>query len=208
LSREDAAPGQPPVLLEARDLGFAYAGVPVLHGLSFELRAGLNLVRGGDGRGKTTLLALLAGRLRPSAGVLACRAATISFEQPCDAACDAVVAQAWLRARQAALPAWDEALAAGLAEAFALGPHLGKPMSMLSAGTRRKVGLVAAVAGGAALTLLDTPFAALDAPSSRVLGEVLREAVADRHRAWVVADHGCPACLHGLALAATLDLGD
>jgi len=195
-------------LIEARGLGFAHPGTDVLRGLSFRVGPGLTLVRGGDGRGKTTLLRLLAGLLAPTAGAIERHAASVFYEQPADVAHDQVVAKAWLDAQRARHAGWNDELVSALAEAFVLVPHLGKPLFMLSAGRRRKVGLVAAVAGGAALTLLDTPFAALDAPSSRVLGEVLREAVADRHRAWVVADHGCPACLHGLALAATLDLGD
>ncbi len=81
-------------------------------------------------------------------------------------------------------------------------------MHMLSAGSRRKVGLVAAAASGAALTLLDTPFAALDVASGRVLAELLAEAADDAGRAWVVADHGLPPALAGAPLAGTVDLGD
>ena len=66
----------------------------------------------------------------------------------------------------------------------------------------------AAAASGAPLTLLDTPFAALDAASARVLADVLAEAAEDTARAWVVADHEIPAVLQGVALAGVIDLGD
>lgn len=195
-------------LLEARGLGFAHPGTDVLRGLSFRVGPGLTIVRGGDGRGKTTLLRLLAGVLAPTAGAIERHAASVFYEQPADAAHDQVVAKAWLDAQRARHAGWNDELVSALAEAFALVPHLGKPLFMLSAGSRRKVGLVAAAASGAPLTLLDTPFAALDAASARVLADVLAEAAEDTARAWVVADHEIPAVLQGVALAGVIDLGD
>ncbi|GGN01156.1 ABC transporter ATP-binding protein [Thermus composti] len=51
-------------MLEARDLGFAYANSPLFRGLSFALGPGEALaVLGPSGSGKTTLLHLLAGLL-------------------------------------------------------------------------------------------------------------------------------------------------
>ncbi|MEY8877526.1 MAG: hypothetical protein AB9M60_13530, partial [Leptothrix sp. (in: b-proteobacteria)] len=85
------------------------------------------------------------------------------------------------------------------------------PLFMLSTGSRRKVGLVAAAASGAALTLVDNPFAALDAPARQLWLQVLSEAAADRTRAWVVADHDVPTAWVASAppaLAGVIDLGD
>jgi iron complex transport system ATP-binding protein len=58
-----------PVLLRASGVSFAYNGTPVLEELAFELRAGemVGLV-GPNGTGKSTLLKLLSGLLRPRAG--------------------------------------------------------------------------------------------------------------------------------------------
>ena len=78
---------------------------------------------------------------------------------------------------------------------------------MLSAGSRRKLGLVAAAASDARLTLLDQPYAALDARSARLLSELLAEAAQDPHRAWVLADYALPAALQDLALATRVSLG-
>jgi ABC-type multidrug transport system ATPase subunit len=182
--------------------------VEVLQGLSFNVRPGLTLVRGGDGRGKTTLLRLMAGSLAPTNGVIRHSAATIFHEDMADPARDAVVARAWLDERRRQFPDWDGAAAAGLIDAFGLTDHLDKPLYMLSTGTRRKVGLLAAAVGHARLTLIDMPFAALDAASRRVLAELLCEASTSEDRAWVIADCEQPPGLADIRWAGVVDLGD
>lgn len=195
-------------LLDADQLSFAPAGMALLDKLSFQLRPGLTLVRGGERCGKSTLLRVIAGTQPVDAGRLQRAAGDCFHEQPADAAHDAVIARAWLSSRQARYAGWNATLAAELVDAFALNEHIDKPMFMLSTGSRRKVGLVAAAASGAELTLLDTPFAALDAASCRVLAELLGEAADDKRRAWVLADYELPARLAGLRLASVIDLGD
>ena len=92
-----------------------------------------------------------------------------------------------------------------LMQALDLTLHLEKPLYMLSTGSKRKVWLAAALASGAALTLLDEPFAALDRSSIRSVLDLLREAASHRQRAWVVADYEAPP---GVPLAQHIDLGD
>lgn len=200
---------RPATRLDAEHLAFTHAGPPVFAGLSFSIGPGLTLVRGGDGRGKSTLLRLLAGTLAPTAGQLRRTAASVFLEQPEDTVHDAVVARDWLVARRAGYPGWQGARAEALVADFGLAEHLDKPLFMLSTGSRRKVGLVAAAASGAALTLLDLPFAALDAASRRVLAAVLAEAAtAADGRAWVVADYAQPEALAEVRWAGVVDLGD
>jgi ABC-type multidrug transport system ATPase subunit len=194
-------------VLEAEGLAFAYpdADAPLWAPRDIVLHPGLTLVLGGDGRGKSTLLRLLAGRLAPSTGRLRRAPAEVYLEDMADPQLDALPVQTWLAAQASRYPDWNEAVAARLVEAYALQPHIDKAMFMLSTGGRRKAGLVAAAACGAPLTLLDLPYAALDAPSRRVLSECLVEAAGDPQRAWVVADHGAPV---GLPVVPVIDLGD
>lgn len=196
-----ARPGPAGTLFEARELPCPGQAVP----LSFALRPGLTFVRGGEGRGKSRLLALIAER----AGL------SVWHEQPADAAHDATIARDWLlqrRARPALAARWNAGLEAALVQAFALAEHLEKPLYMLSAGSRRKLGLVGAAASGAQLTLLDVPYAALDGRSARVLSELLLDAAESAaeggDRAWVLADYELPASLTDAALAGLIDLGD
>ncbi|QPF76237.1 ABC transporter [Roseateles sp. DAIF2] len=170
--------------------------------LSFALRPGLSLVRGGEQRGKSSLLRLIAA-------AAAARGLGCFLADPLDPAQDPTPARAWLAAlREQQAAGWRADIAAALGTAFALDEHLDKALFMLSAGSRRKLGLVAAAASGAAITLLDQPFAALDGRSARLLGELLAEAAEGRERAWVLADYELPAALAGVPLAATIELGD
>jgi branched-chain amino acid transport system ATP-binding protein len=55
--------------LEVRDLHAGYEGVPVLHGISFEVKEGeIVAIVGANGAGKTTTLRTVSGLLRPKSG--------------------------------------------------------------------------------------------------------------------------------------------
>ena len=95
-----------------------------------------------------------------------------------------------------------------LVAAFGLEEHLHKGLFMLSAGTWRKVVVVAAMASGAGLTLLETPFAAMDARGRSILTDLLDEAAGHDERAFVVADYELPPGLSRERLAGFIDLGD
>jgi len=56
-------------VIEFEEVSFAYAGRPVLRGVSFRFAAAERIaVFGGSGQGKTTILRLILGLLRPDAG--------------------------------------------------------------------------------------------------------------------------------------------
>ena len=209
--------------LSARGLCMGYPGRDLFVGLSFDIGPGLTLVRGGHGRGKSTLLRIIAGALEPQSGVVQRNARTLFDSSLMANANDQTVAQAWLREQRLLQPAWSEPVAARWAAAFSLQDHLAKPLYRLSTGSRRKLGLVAAAASGAELALLDCPFAALDAASCRVLNLLLQEAMQEatqdamqdatqqatqgRRRAWVLADHELPTGVNRERLAGYIDLG-
>jgi ABC-type taurine transport system ATPase subunit len=200
-----------PILLSAKGLALSYPGMDVFKDLSFELRPGLTLVRGGDGRGKTGLLQMMAGVRKPAAGVLHQRCVTMHWIDPQDDHDERVIASQWLLNRRGAFAHWDEAVAQRCVDAFALTEHLHKALFMLSTGTRRKLGLTAAFACGAQLVLLDMPCAALDVPSCDALIARLSDeaaAAAQSQRVWVIADYDLPEGLPSDVLAGIIDLGD
>ena len=146
-------------------------------------------VTGDEGRGKSALLRLIAGELRPDAGRILI-GASADPAQPADPVAprqrlfwcdpqsdrhDGQVARDYLAMQRQGRPGWSEAALAAQLEGFALHEHLDKRLEMLSTGTRRKLRLAAALASGATLVLLDDPGAALDARSQRHLAEALRQ---------------------------------
>ena len=189
---------------------------PVLWGFDrLELPPGVTWVGGGEGRGKTTLLRLLAGDLVVPGSTLALAGQPgldparyrqqVFWMDPRTEAFDPISAAEFFSATATRYPAWDAELLARLVEVLGLLAHQVKPIYMLSTGSKRKVWLAAALASGATLTLLDSPFAALDKASTGHLLEFLKAAAKQPKRAWVIADYLPPA---GVPLAHTIDLGD
>ncbi|MEY4980466.1 MAG: hypothetical protein RLZZ352_2736 [Pseudomonadota bacterium] len=197
-------------LLHGRQLCFGWPAQPLLFDqLNLDIFPGVTALLGDEGKGKTSLLRLLAGECPPQSGELTLSTPPAPGEKPVfwidprTTDFDSQPAAACLEDLRSAYPRWNAELLAELIDGFALAPHLHKPLYMLSAGSKRKVWLSAAMAAGAALTLIDQPFAALDAPSMQLLTELLQEAAHHPSRAWVVADYEAPA---GVALAGVIAL--
>jgi ABC-type multidrug transport system ATPase subunit len=177
---------------------------PLQH-LSFSWPPGVSWVCGDEGKGKTTLLRLLAGDVQPSTGQVLTPEGGVFWVDLQDAAHDTTTVQASWDALRAHYPLWNQDLLQDLAEELDMTQHLDKRLNMLSAGSRRKVMVVAALASGATVTLLDQPFAALDLASVRVIHEFLQEAAEHPSRAWIVADYEAPT---HLPLASVLNLDE
>ena len=196
-----------PALLHLEQLCFAYADHVLFDGLNAHITAGLTWVRGGDGRGKTTLLRLIAGELKPASGHVR-HAGALFYADMREAKLDDVLAHAWLAQQAQQFTKWNSVIADALVEALRLTEHLHKSFHMMSAGTRRKVGLVAAVASQAQVVLLEAPFAALDSAGCEVVSELLAEAAAHHTCAWLLADYALPSSVSEAQLAGLIDLGD
>ncbi len=210
-------------LLSAHGLCHAWPGHTLFDQLSIALPPGLTLLLGGDGSGKTALLRLLSGAEPPQTGAVYLHAGAsgpaasaddlrhhVFWLHPDDPALQAFRDTPARQALHTQWKAWPNARpqdAAALCEALGLSPHLDKPMYMLSTGSQRKVWLAAALCAHAPITLLETPLAALDAPSSRaVVDAVMAQAQPDTTppRAWLWADYEAP---QGLAPHQTHTLG-
>ena len=205
-----------PALLQAKGLCFRYPGRELFADWSTTIRPGLTLLHGGDGRGKTTLLRLLAGTLPADAGQLrvhdvclqeqpAAYRRQVFWAEPRAQAFDHMTPVEYLESLRGRYPGFDDQLLADLVDGMALAQHMNKQLHMLSAGSKRKVWLAAAFASGAAVTLLDEPFAALDKTSIGLVLSLLEEAADHPGRAWVIADYEAPG---DLPLAGIIDLGD
>ena len=162
------------------------AGVVALEDVSLTVGDGEILcIVGPSGCGKTTLLNLLAGFERPSAGRALFRGDEIVRPGP---ERGVVFQQAalfpWLSAfaniefglREKRMPRGERrALAQRYLELVRLGDAGDRLPAALSGGMRQRVALARALANGASVLLLDEPFAALDAQTkARMQTELLR----------------------------------
>lgn len=205
-----------PVVLQADGLCFGWPGRPLWKDWSVRIGPGVTLVRGEESTGKTTLLRLLAGDLAAQSGVLQANGVRIDVQPERyreqvfwtdvhSTAHDAHSAADWFSTVRRSYPHFSAEALAELVDGLALAPHLDKPLYMLSTGSRRKVWLAAAFASGAAVTLIDQPFVALDQRSIDFLLELLQDAAEHRARAWLVADYTAPA---GVPLAGIVELAE
>jgi ABC-type multidrug transport system ATPase subunit len=206
----------PPVFQARAVRACAPDGRPLFTCETLTLHPGVTLVQGGEGRGKTTLLQLLAGEAPQQLGQARLAGADlhaapaayrreVAWLDPASTAWEQTVVDALWAQQAPHFEHWCQDTLDELATELGLAAHRHKPLYMLSTGSRRKVWTVAALASGATLTLLDQPFAALDAAACRTLREILQDCAQHPRRAFVLADYAAPA---GVALQQVIDLGD
>lgn len=188
------------MLLEAHDLTCVRGGRLVFEGVAFALEAGDALVlRGRNGSGKSSLLRLLAGFVRPAAGKVLWQGADV-FEDLAehrtrlhlvghgDALKPVLTARENL-AFAAALAGGGSARLDAALDALDMTPHAATPARFLSSGQKRRTTLARLLATFRPFWLLDEPGVGLDRASRARL-----EAAIAAHRAvgglCVVATHG------------------
>lgn len=169
--------------LEGRGLECVRSDRVVFSDLDFQIASGGALVlRGPNGSGKTSLLRLIAGLLRPAAGGFFWEGAPIA-EAPEDHRARLHYVGHSDALKSAFTVAENLAFWAGLRgnaggegaalERFGLGGLADFPAGLLSAGQRRRLALARLAASAAPLWLLDEPTVALDREASAALFELI-----------------------------------
>ena len=216
VSNTSMKPAQTTSILQADSLHFGYPDKALFKNFSAIIASRITLIRGGDGCGKSTLLKLLAGSLPLQSGQLLINGISLQ-EQPENYTAQVFLADPrtdsfdqftlpdYFKLQRSIHAGFNDSVLAELTDGLGLEEHLHKQLFMLSTGSKRKVFLAAAMASGAQVTLLDDPFAALDAASIRFMLSWLDAAASASNRAWVIASHVAP---DGLRLAQIIDLGD
>lgn len=177
-------------MLSVHDLACARGERTLFTDMSFSLNAGqLLLVRGGNGRGKTSLLRLLCGLATPLAGEVCWRGAAIAKSREVyhremtyvghvNGVKDDLTPLENLRMAAAiADRPLDEAHALSTLKTLGLERCLDLPARVLSFGQRRRVALSGLVVAGALLWILDEPLTGLDVHGVALVESLLREHV-------------------------------
>lgn len=183
------------ILVNIENLQFDYGGKPVLQGINMRIPRGrVVAIMGGSGCGKTTLLRLIGGQLRPTAGKVAVAGEAVSSMNH---------AQLYAFRRRMGMLFQFGALFTDLSVfdnvAFPLREHTDLPPALirdlvlmklqavglrgardlmpnsLSGGMARRVALARAVALDPALIMYDEPFTGLDPISLGVIGQLIRK---------------------------------
>jgi ABC-2 type transport system ATP-binding protein len=200
-------------LLKVDGLRFHFDTCAVFADFSVALAPGITWLRGANGKGKTTLLKLLAGALAPAAGTVAMNGVD-SVQAPVAYRLSSfycggespdlpwLTVTEWIDLHLALYPAANrKALKAQLA-AFGILDVLPQAITTLSLGQHKKLQLALALALPVTLLLIDEPFNGLDATGMAHLREELERRAATREACIVLTSHLDPR----LPVARTLDL--
>jgi ABC-2 type transport system ATP-binding protein len=157
-------------------------GAWVLREVSVSVEPGQTVVvLGRNGVGKSTLLQLAAGVLRPQRGAIRNRPRTVGWVPERFPADQPFTVRGYLAAMGAlrGLPGAEARSAVDWwTERLGLTPYLGVKLPELSKGTAQKVGLVQALLRRPDLLVLDEPWEGLDAATRDVVPQLVDEVVA------------------------------
>lgn len=162
-------------MIVCRDLTVRFGEKIVLDGLNLSIPdAGVVCIMGESGRGKTTLLRVLAGLLKPNSGTvegLSHRKVSVAFQEP--------RLLGWRTAQDNIASVSDVATASALCIELHLEDVREQRAATLSGGQMQRVSLARAFAFGTDVVLLDEPFAGLDEENkARVLALIHRATLA------------------------------
>ncbi len=153
-------------MLKLEDVTVKYEKNTVINSLSHSFDEGkVTAIIGESGIGKTTLVNLLAGLLRPTSGKVLCDAERFSyvFQEP--------RLFPWMTAKENVSTVSDENKAIHILELMGLADSADKYPSELSGGMKQRVSIARALAYDPKLIFLDEPFKGLDAEMRRGISE-------------------------------------
>lgn len=170
----------------------------VIDSFSLELDAGMVCgLLGENGVGKTTLLGLMSGILRPTCGIVRLDGADVSKREvdtlseilyvPDESVLPHISLANFVRINAPFYPRFDRKALDDALEEFGLSSDI-KRLDQLSLGQRKKVILCFAMASGARLILMDEPTNGLDIPSKQIFRKVVAKSMSD-DRLFVISTH-------------------
>lgn len=186
-------------LVQIENLSKTFGRVKAVQGATFSVGAGETLALvGRNGAGKTTIMRMILGLLRPSGGKI------VVFGMDLGAKRESVLARIgyvpevpflfpWMSVRKMAAftqsfyAKWDDNYCNSLMERFRLNPDT--KVGTLSKGTKVKLELTLALAHRPDLLVLDEPLSGLDPPTRKELIEEIVRVHAERRVGIVFSTH-------------------
>ena len=179
-------------VVRLRKVSKRYGRREILADVDLRVDAGeLLALVGPNGSGKSTVLKLMVGLSRPSAGTVRRNARVVSYVPDVFASHDRLSASAYLRhmGRIRGLSSSAARKRAGeLLDRLVLSGGVDTPMRKLSKGNAQKVALAQALLDPPQLLVLDEPWAGLDATAHATLRELLTE-TAEQGAAVALTEH-------------------
>jgi phospholipid/cholesterol/gamma-HCH transport system ATP-binding protein len=183
--------GRPVPAIEFRDVHLWFDEHKVLDGLSFKVMGGeTKIILGGSGGGKSTLIKLVLGLLKPDEGRVLVDGEDITdygeaemmrvrgkigmvFQEGALFDSLSVYENVAFRLHEQGLPEEEvESEVRQMLRFVGLEEAIEKFPAELSGGMRRRVGIARALVGGPKIVLFDEPTAGLDPPTSRIICEL------------------------------------
>jgi len=185
-------------VIEVTDLARTYGKVAAVSDVSFSIEENsICGLLGRNGAGKTTLMRLVTGQEFASAGEIrvfgenpvenAGVLARTCFVRESQVYPDGFRGKHVLRAAAHLFPNWDADYAARLVDEFRV--PLDRRMKKMSRGQRSSVGVIIGLASRAELTLLDEPYAGLDAVARELFYDHLLRDYSENPRTIVLSTH-------------------
>jgi Cu-processing system ATP-binding protein len=170
------------------DIRKRFGRLTVLDGVTAAVASGrVTAIVGPNASGKSTLIKCVLGLVRPDAGEITvlgeragrdpCYRRRLGFMPQGAPFPENLTGREVLDLVQALRP--DDAADLDLVHRFALEPQLGKPVRLLSGGTRQKLNAAVAFMFRPAILILDEPTAGLDPLASGVFKEKVKEAAGE-----------------------------
>ena len=204
-----AASKEAPVLVSARDISKAFAGIEVLRAVDLDLLAGeVHALLGENGAGKSTFAKILAGVYRPTRGTITLAGQAVEVSSPIEAQRlgitlihqepisfpDLSVAENLVLGRTGSGPLarvrWAELAheARRLMGLLGVDIDVARPMRGLSIADQQMVEIARALAGDSRLIIMDEPTAALTPKEVETLFQIVRR-LRDEGRTIVFISH-------------------
>ena len=186
-------------MLSFSNVSFTYGrrGKEVLSGLSLDFEEnGIYGILGKNGTGKSTMLYLAAGLLRPKGGNVTAEGMPTQSRRP-ETLCELflvpeefdlpeVSLRTYVQLNAPFYPTFREDILARCLKSFELGDDLN--IGRLSMGQKKKVYISFALAAGTKYLLMDEPTNGLDIPSKKVFREVIAREMTEE-RVMIISTH-------------------